>query len=270
MYQQILMPSDGGTDAPAMYAVSRQLAERADAPVVVLVVVGTDENPERISAQLRARLEGFKPDRDRILAVTGTSPSAAVIAELDRVPGSLLCMRSSGRSHSEPVLGLVTETVLRSSSGPALLLGPHVDAATWKLQGPMLVCTDGSRTASSIIPIAAQWAIALGFELTVCSVSEPDAPVTGDVTDIALPAHVAHELTRAIGAPVDFDTLHGSDAAEAILRFVDDRHCGIIAAATHGRTGLKRLAMGSTVMSLVHKASVPVLAYRPPAFAQEH
>ena len=53
------------------------------------------------------------------------------------------------------------------------------------------------------------------------------------------------------------------------MRYAVDRGAGLVAAATHGRTGLKRIAMGSTVMAIVHRSPVPVLTQRPPEFAQE-
>ena len=276
MYLQIVVPTDGSEDSIAAFRPAKQLARVCDAPVVVIAVIGTDENPQLVEARLRERLTLLDPTRDRIVIDQNGAPAEAIIAELERVPGSLLCMRSTGRSHVEPILGLVTESVLRATTGPAVLIGPHVDTKSWTLHGPMVVCTDGSTTSHTIEPLAAQWGIAMGVDLTVCSVSDPDASSRGDTsdtddtTDIALPAHVARALHDAIGRAVDYDSLHGTDVARTIIRFAKDRHAGLIAAATHGHTGLKRLAMGSTTMSLVHHAHVPVLTQRPPAFAQEH
>ncbi len=276
MYLQIVVPTDGSEDSIAAFRPAKQLARVCNAPVVVIAVIGTDENPKLVEAQLRERLTLLDPARDRVIIDQNGAPADAIITELERVPGSLLCMRSTGRSHVEPILGLVTEAVLRATTGPAVLIGPHVDTKSWTLHGPMVVCTDGSTTSHTIEPLAAQWGIAMGVDLTVCSVSDPDAPSRGDTsdtddtTDIALPAHVARSLQGAIGRTVDYDSLHGTDVPRTIIRFAKDRHAGLIAAATHGNTGLKRLAMGSTTMSLVHLAHVPVLTQRPPGFAQEH
>ena len=279
MYLQIVVPTDGSEDSIAAFRPAKQLARVCDAPVVVIAVIGTDENPKLVEARLRERLTLLDPARDRIVIDQTGAPAAAIIAELERVPGSLLCMRSTGRSHVEPILGLVTESVLRATTGPAVLIGPHVDTSSWTLHGPMVVCADGSTTSHTIEPLAAQWGIAMGVDLTVCTVSDPDASSRGDnsdssdsddTTDIALPAHVARSLQDAIGRAVDYDSLHGTDVPRTIIRFAKDRDAGLIAAATHGHTGLKRLAMGSTTMSLVHHAHVPVLTQRPPGFAQEH
>lgn len=272
MYLQIVMPTDGSDSSLAVFAVAKRLATACASPVVVLTVVGPDEHADEVRAQLRSQLierSGLDPATDRVEVVQGAEPAAAILAELERVPGSLLCLRTTGRARTEPFLGMVTETVLRGTTGPAVLVGPEVDPDAWALDGPLVLCTDGSRTAGTMAPIAAQWGIAMGVDVTVVSVSPVGAAAVGDTSDIALPAHLAHELQREIGRTVDYDSLHGDDVADAVVRFAADRGAALIAAATHGRTGLARIALGSTTMALVHRAPVPVLTQRPPDFAQE-
>lgn len=275
VYLQIVVPTDGGPTTLEAFGPAKRLAAVCDAPVVVLTVIGTDEDAAHVRATIVGHLPGFDPARDRIEIVHGTAPADAVLAELERVPGSLLCMRSRGHAHTDPLLGVVTEAVLRGTTGPAVLIGPHVATEAWSLRSPMVVCTDGSVTAHTIVPLAAQWGIAMGVDLTVCAVSEPSTSLldgrdeAGDMSDAALPAHMADELRDAIGRPVDFDALHGDDVARTIVRYAEDRDAGLIAVATHGRTGLKRLALGSTTMAILHHSKVPVLTQRPPTFAQE-
>ncbi len=273
MYQQIVMPTDGKDTSLAVFAVAKRLARACDAPVTVLSVIGPDENADEVRSQLRARLHerdhDFDPARDRVLVAQGVEPAAAIIAELERVPGSLLCLRTSGRARTEPFIGLVTDTVLRATTTPAVLVGPNVDTTTWELDGPLVLCTDGSVTATTMVPVAAQWGIAIGAEVTVVSVSPPGTSASADVIDAALPAQVARRLGSDIGRPVGYDALHGTAVADTIIRYATDHHASLIGAATHGHTGLKRVALGSTVMSIVHRSPIPVLTQRPPEFAQE-
>jgi nucleotide-binding universal stress UspA family protein len=274
MYLQIVMPTDGSDASLQVFPVAKRLGLACDAPVVVMTVVGPDENADEVRSQLRARLderqESFDPVVDQVLIAQGAAPAEAILAELERVPGSLLCLRSTGRVHTEPFLGLVTEDVLRGTTGVAVLVGPEVDTDAWQLDGPLVLCTDGSATAGTMAPVAAQWGIAMGVDVCVVSVTPPGTPAVGDTSDIALPAHLAHELQREIGRTVDYDSLHGDDVAESVVRYATDRGAALVAAATHGRTGLKRIALGSTVMAIVHRSPVPVLTQRPPDFAQEH
>ncbi len=54
---------------------------------------------------------------------------------------------------------------------------------------------------------------------------------------------------------------HGAPAPE-ILRIAAERRASLIVIATHGRTGLQRLALGSVAERVVREASCPVLVVR--------
>lgn len=72
-------------------------------------------------------------------------------------------------------------------------------------------------------------------------------------------------LARALekeGVEVERVVLIG-EAPETILRFTEKRQGGLIAMATHGRSGLGRWAMGSVADKVLHGAAVPVLLIHP-------
>jgi nucleotide-binding universal stress UspA family protein len=54
----------------------------------------------------------------------------------------------------------------------------------------------------------------------------------------------------------------GADASE-ILEFARDHDVDLIALATHGRSGLKRLLLGSVADKVIRRADTPVLVIRP-------
>ncbi|MBI4535379.1 MAG: universal stress protein [Ignavibacteriae bacterium] len=51
---------------------------------------------------------------------------------------------------------------------------------------------------------------------------------------------------------------------EAIKRFAEEQRIDIIIMATHGRTGLQHIIVGSVAEKVVRTASVPVLTVKPP------
>jgi nucleotide-binding universal stress UspA family protein len=55
----------------------------------------------------------------------------------------------------------------------------------------------------------------------------------------------------------------GWSAAETRLELSRSKPVGLIAIATHGRSGLRRAALGSVADKLVRGAPVPVLVSRP-------
>ena len=51
--------------------------------------------------------------------------------------------------------------------------------------------------------------------------------------------------------------------AEAILDFAEQNNIDLIAMSTHGRSGMRRMLLGSTADRVVHGAKMPVLLVRP-------
>lgn len=54
------------------------------------------------------------------------------------------------------------------------------------------------------------------------------------------------------------------DPANEIVRAAATQQCGLIVLATHGRTGLQRLLMGSVAEQVSRKATCPVLTIKSP------
>jgi len=52
-------------------------------------------------------------------------------------------------------------------------------------------------------------------------------------------------------------------AYEEIMRFVDEEEIDLIVMATHGRTGLPHIIMGSVAERVVRHSPVPVLTIKP-------
>jgi nucleotide-binding universal stress UspA family protein len=56
----------------------------------------------------------------------------------------------------------------------------------------------------------------------------------------------------------------GPDPVTEILRVAESEHCDLIVMGTHGRTGLRRVLMGSVAEHVMRKAPCPVLTVRGP------
>jgi nucleotide-binding universal stress UspA family protein len=72
---------------------------------------------------------------------------------------------------------------------------------------------------------------------------------------------VGRRLEKA-GYTVSTEVRFG-EAAEEIVACAGERKVDLIAMATHGRTGLKRFALGSVAEEVVRQVSIPVLLIRP-------
>jgi len=67
---------------------------------------------------------------------------------------------------------------------------------------------------------------------------------------------------RSLGYAVKMEVEFG-DPAQRIVQYASDEGIGLIAMATHGRSGLSRLMLGSVAERVLRSASVPVLLLRP-------
>jgi nucleotide-binding universal stress UspA family protein len=273
VYSQIVVPLDGSDMAARAIEPARALAQACASPIVAVTCIGRDEpEADRVDHIRRQLAAAAAPDAElRVLKIDG--PVAAAIVEvLEDEPGSLVVMASVAHPRTAPIVGSVSEELLGAISQPVLLVGPEVDTATFELTGPVLVAVDGSDTSESILPLAGAWALAFGLQPWVVTVIDRDSADQfaaagaggGDVgSETGYVHRVALKLGQDIGHGVEFDTLHGEQPAIRLAEDAADRRAALITISTHGRTGARRVALGSVAMAVVHHAPCPVLVHRP-------
>jgi nucleotide-binding universal stress UspA family protein len=67
----------------------------------------------------------------------------------------------------------------------------------------------------------------------------------------------------SLGMKVKTAVLEGQRPADAVLEYAQKNEMDMIAIATHGYTGLKKLMFGSVAYGVLHDSHVPVLLIRP-------
>jgi nucleotide-binding universal stress UspA family protein len=158
------------------------------------------------------------------------------------------------------VLGSVAEAVVRAGDAPVLLVGPSLDPK-WRLPElpttpEIVLALDGSATSREAIPAAISLARAIAATVRVVYVPHPE-----DAPDADLPQVVATFAGEGVDAT--FERVDGFDPAAAITDFAAAHRTSFLVAATHGRTGLTRVTLGSVVQRMVRRASCPVFVVRP-------
>ena len=143
--------------------------------------------------------------------------------------------------------------------------------------GPILLTTDLSEESKRAFAPTVALARALGLQVTLLVVIEnlPFEPVAGGLIaaypDRAqLRADYEAELQRqtaALGKDVctKVVAVDAADVASAICTHAEREQAGYIAMATHGRSGLRRLLLGSVAENVLRRAHVPVIVFPPPA-----
>jgi len=65
------------------------------------------------------------------------------------------------------------------------------------------------------------------------------------------------------GVKVKTESLEANRPADTITEYAREKGMDLIIIGTHGRTGLKKLMMGSVAFSVLHQSHIPVLLIRP-------
>jgi nucleotide-binding universal stress UspA family protein len=146
----------------------------------------------------------------------------------------------------------------------------------------ILVCLDGSELAEQILPYASEEAIYFGSELVLLRVITNPSSVP--MAAAGVPAYTAEAVTQQIeseeqeskaylerlanplrekGVRIQCVSLHGLQVGEAIVGYADESNVGLIAIATHGRSGLGRLVFGSVADFVLRESGLPILLIKP-------
>jgi nucleotide-binding universal stress UspA family protein len=181
-------------------------------------------------------------------------------------------------------LGSVADAVIRRSPVPVLLVPPEENAPPRPVLenlSQILVPLDGSALSEAILEPATTLASLAGAELMLVEVIQPlasplegqrAAPSTFDVELTQVRRKEAADYLKDLaekslksGVKAGHAAPVGGNVADTILGLAESSTVGMIALATHGRGGVKRLAIGSVADKVVRTAPRPVLVYRPPA-----
>ena len=270
-YKRVVVPVDCSELAWTGIGPACQLAEKWGADLEVMSVVHYEWEVEKARADIERYLAACGSHAKTIVTVFESHSrhvADLVATHVDAFPGSFVVMTSHGRGRSAAVFGSVAERLLQLVPGPMMVFGPSVDQDHVGLTGRMLVCVDGTETSEAAVVIASQWAQDLDMEPWVVAAADQPAPamlggeVGEGVVESNYPRHIAEQMSASLGRPVNFDTLHGRDAAKAVADYAKDSDTGLIVAATHGRSGFDRLTEGSIAMNIVHYAPCPVVLIR--------
>ena len=234
----------------------------------------------------------------RLAAVTDAAPSTelldgpvadAIGRQAAAHEADLLVMATHGRGpFARFWLGSVADALVRQAPIPILLVQPK-EAAPDLAQEPgvrrVLIPLDGSELAEQVLEPAMALGAATQAEYTLLWVVQamtPDGymPPSGKVSGLPLLRQLQDlhrqesaeaqeyldrlaERLRARSLTVQTRVVSHEQPAVAILEDAQKNAADVIALATHGRGGLKRLLLGSVADKVLRGAATPVLVYRP-------
>jgi nucleotide-binding universal stress UspA family protein len=143
----------------------------------------------------------------------------------------------------------------------------------------ILIPTDGSEVAAKAIRAGVRLAAEMGAKVTAVCAQEP-VPLHLHSSAYAVERDLVAELerrarafaqecaaqvateARAAGVACEPLVVKSERVHEAIVKTAQERGCDAIFMASHGRTGLAGMLLGSVTQQVLARAGVPVLVFR--------
>jgi len=302
MYRRILVPLDGSAFAEAAIPLAERTAGACGAELHLVRVHPVRAQPSppptgagdrlrededdrlwedergylsRLRASLMAR--GLAETRITVLKgeVADTLLTYARFQSID-----LIVLATHGRGGLERAFqGSVADELVRRARTPVLLERIAEGAAGSEAVGcfdRILIPLDGSRLAEEAIrpalalgrPFRAQYTLLQVVRSVTVLASLPEPP-RADRRLLAQFAMEARQYVEEVASGLRREDLSvstrvevGDEPAEAIARVAAEERA-VVAMATHGRSGLSRLVMGSVADAVLRRATPPLLLFRP-------
>jgi nucleotide-binding universal stress UspA family protein len=264
MTTTLLIPLDGSLLAERALPFGARLARASGARIVLVRVLPGDAARGTLAlGEVRAcldqaagvlRQQGFEVDTAEGVG----EPAVEILRAASQHDAGLLVMSTHGRSGpSRWIYGSVADAVDRS---------PRI-----------LVPLDGSELGESALTPARDWAARLGAELILLEVASWPPMIYGDGTEMTIldpddNLRMALEYLDDVAlrwrtdvTPIRTRAILGRPTPTAIAQVAAEEHVDLIAMATHGRSGVARVVLGSVATGTLQRVDVPVLVVRPPA-----
>lgn len=224
--------------------------------------------------------EGRPPDSVDLEALTlvqeqreeGAVPEAIVEYAEDRDVDLIVSGTHGRRGLRRFLIGSVAEEVLRRAPCPVLTVRSEDQVVpAWAVRN-ILVPIDFSEASTDALRHAKELALTYGAQITILhAVEEVVYPSAYGMEPLSLPnpeiveraeTNLADIARNEIG--YEHVTVKASVgyAPSAILDYTDEHDVDLIAIATHGRTGLERMLLGSVTERVVRRAPVPVFVVK--------
>jgi nucleotide-binding universal stress UspA family protein len=201
----------------------------------------------------------------RLVLREGT-PAAEIVRAAREKDVDLIAISTHGRGGAVRLIaGSVAEEVLRHAEIPVLIT--KASTTVHELRR-IVVALDGSERSESILPDVELLARKLNAPIDVIrSVLPVVASGVGEVPIVMPPEDPMPYLKKIVarleagGLTARAVALEGR-SAETILQHLREAGASLLCMATHGRSGLARILLGSVAEEVVRKAPCPVLLRR--------
>jgi nucleotide-binding universal stress UspA family protein len=198
-------------------------------------------------------------------------PAEEILRAAEERHCDFIVLGTHGRSGlGRVIMGSVAETVLRRAACPVITVR---SGASPKPLRTILFATDLSESSDRAFPVARALARGHRASLVILHVYPPSISHAEEVArrppdgyiDALWEALHRYEVAEA-GVAVTHRLAEG-DAAREIVRAAHEFKCDLVVLGTQGRTGVRRVLMGSVAENVLRRALCPVVTVGPAAQA---
>ena len=268
-WERLLVCTDGSEGGQHAVTQALALGRACAGKVYVLQVVKITPEFEAVAPDLRVCLEE-EIERQKAAAAAAAarqgvemeyrllhsiSPFADIVAEAEKLKPQLIIIGRYGRtSLARLFMGSIAARVIGLSPVNVLVI-PREDSLAFRR---LLIASDGSSYSDAALMEATAMAARAGSELLGVAVAREEGEIS-ETREI-----LQRMLTAANREGVSFQGIspQGLAADEGIIQVALENRVDLIIMGSHGRTGFKRLLMGSVTERVIGQAPCPVLVVK--------
>jgi nucleotide-binding universal stress UspA family protein len=263
--ETLLLATDRSPFSEGAIREATNFARKCSSKLYVMTVIETNPEYETIGAAylqkeeeeaLQNLLSIKKAAEEQMLSCEvvirrGNTPSSLIVHEAREKKADMIIIGRRGRTGLAKVLMGSSAAKVIGHAQCNVLVVPRAARIEYR---NILVATDGSEQAEAAVSEAVEIAKRCGSRLIAVSAilteeeREEARVFAGDAAEMAQKAGVAVETVNPVGKP-----------HEAIAETAGGRGVDLIVIGAHGKSGLKKLLMGSTTEKVIGKAGCAVL-----------
>lgn len=290
--KKILVPLDGSHLAESVLPYVAELARCTGAPVEIVIAVSDvalwdatatlvawEREEELALGYVESQREALESNGVKAKTVVLRGDPAKSIVEASAQDGSeLIALSTHGRSGiSRWLFGSVAGRVLETTTAPLLIVRPPEKDHPGGEIRTILVPLDGSKLAESVLPQVEELGKQCGSKIVVMQAVTPLTAYPGvEAYNLSAMSEVLDDMqTKSRGylaglaqrlkaKGLEAEALSTTALpTEAILAAADEVDANLIAIATHGRSGLGRVVLGSVADAVIRRSHRPCLVVHP-------
>jgi len=266
--EKLLLATDGSEQSEGAVRETINLAKICSSKIYAISVIET--NPEFMASapgffekyekQIRQHLESIKSRASKenieceIIIHEGEEPFQEIVDEAAGKQVEMIFMGRYGRTGLKRLLmGSVTAKTIGHSPCNVMVV-PEAAKVSYK---NILTATDGSKYSDAAALEAISIAKRCGSKLIALSVATRDTNLAAAKESVERVRQIAEKE----GIKVESLTLKGTPY-EVIVKTADHKNADLIVVGSHGRTGVKRLLMGSVTERVIGHSGSAVLVVK--------